>query len=136
MVDEMLLRSVQPLEYFETVYIGSGGSRSRFPPSPGNAHFQTHRAEHGTNNLCEGWNNKFSILVGHSHPTFWNRIAGPQKDEAASRRTIIQHRLREEVRQQSSICSTVGTRLLNLCMQFRRVGIFCVDFLRSYSYNL
>jgi hypothetical protein len=27
-----------------------------------------------TNNMCEGWNNKFFNLVGHSHPSIWRVI--------------------------------------------------------------
>ena len=27
-----------------------------------------------TNNVCDGWNNKFHSLVGHSHPTIWKLI--------------------------------------------------------------
>ena len=27
-----------------------------------------------TNNVSEGWNNKFQCLVGHSHPTVWTLI--------------------------------------------------------------
>ncbi len=36
-----------------------------------------------TNRLCEGWNNNFARLVGHSHPTIWNYIAAFQEDEVA-----------------------------------------------------
>ncbi len=52
LVDEMLSRAVQPLEYFETVYIVTEGSQPRFPPSTWNVRLQTLRREHRTNNLC------------------------------------------------------------------------------------
>ena len=32
-----------------------------------------------TNNICEGWNNAFMKLVGHTHPTIWRTI---DKDQA------------------------------------------------------
>jgi len=35
-----------------------------------------------TNNVCEGWNNGFSKLVGHSHLTVWRAIDSIQKDQA------------------------------------------------------
>ncbi len=41
LVDEMLSRAVQPLEYFETMCIMTEGSRPRFPPSTWNVHLQT-----------------------------------------------------------------------------------------------
>ncbi len=40
--------------------------------------------EHKINNLCEGWNNNISRLVGLSHPTIWNCIATLQKDVSSS----------------------------------------------------
>ncbi len=70
--DEMSLRTIPLIEYDERVYVGSEGSPARFPPSTWNVHLQTIRRDHRINNLCEGWNNKFARLVGHSHPTTWN----------------------------------------------------------------
>jgi len=36
-----------------------------------NVHIKTTiNGYHRTNNKCESWNNRFSILVDHSHPTF------------------------------------------------------------------
>ena len=34
-----------------------------------------------TNNICEGWNNGFCKLVGHSHPTIWRTIDSIRKDQ-------------------------------------------------------
>ncbi len=62
----------------------SEGSPVRFPPSSWNDHLQTIRRDHRTNNLCEGWNNQFAWLVGHSHPTKWNCNAALQKDARSS----------------------------------------------------
>ena len=47
------------------------------------------RAGTRTNNMCEGWNNKFFNLVGHAHPSIWRVIEWCQKEEATVR-TIIQ----------------------------------------------
>ena len=33
-------------------------------------------------NICEGWNNDFSKLVGHAHPTIWRAIDSIRKDQA------------------------------------------------------
>ncbi len=74
--------------------------------------FRDHRA----NNLCEGWNNKFTRLVGHSHPTTWNCIAALQMNEICFRRTIIQFEIgEEEPRQHSAVYSPMDARLQHLC---------------------
>jgi hypothetical protein len=39
--------------------------------------------------MCEGWNNNFFNLVGHTHPSIWRVIEWCQKEEATVR-TIIQ----------------------------------------------
>ena len=36
-----------------------------------------------TNNACEGWNNAFASLTGHSHSSLWVLIEALQMDEAA-----------------------------------------------------
>ncbi len=132
----MSLSPIQLLGYFETVYIRTEGLRPRFQPSTWNVHLHTLRGEHRTNNMCKGWD-KFSRLVGHSHPTIWHCIAVLLKDEVASRHIIIQYELgEEEVRQQPSIYSTVGTRLLSLCMRYRRGETYHLDFRWSCFYIL
>ena len=35
-----------------------------------------------TNNLCEGWNNKFYHLIGYQHPSIWKLIRTIQKEES------------------------------------------------------
>ncbi|KAE9545336.1 hypothetical protein AGLY_000879 [Aphis glycines] len=47
---------------------------SIFPPSTWNVHELTLKDRHHTNNTTEGWNNRFSKLCCHKHPTIWNLI--------------------------------------------------------------
>ena len=81
------------LDYFDSTYI-SGRLRQQnpaqnravrlvlrrsppmFPPAIWNVH------DARTNNMCEGWNNKFFNLVGHAHPSIWRVIEWCQKEEA------------------------------------------------------
>jgi len=35
-----------------------------------------------TNNVCEGWNNSFSKLLGHSHLTIWRAIDSIRKNQS------------------------------------------------------
>ena len=43
----------------------------RFPPATWNVHERTLADEPRTNNLCEGWNSRFSSMVGFTHPSIW-----------------------------------------------------------------
>ena len=52
-----------------------------FAPSIWNVHTITSEGGSRTNNICEGWNNGFSKLVGHSHPTIWRAIDSIRKDQ-------------------------------------------------------
>lgn len=53
-----------------------------YPPSLWNVHNITLQGGSRTNNICEGWNNAFSKLVGHAHPTIWRAIDSIRKDQA------------------------------------------------------
>ena len=97
------------LEYFDSTYVSgtyrqiqppqrSDGTlpplRMRrkpptFPPSIWNVLAITIEGGSRTNNICEGWNNAFSKLVGHSHPTIWRAIDTIRKDQAQAA-TIMQ----------------------------------------------
>ena len=52
----------------------------RFPPHTWNVHAATYHDQSRTNNVCEGWNNAFKTLVGHSNPSLWYVINCIQKD--------------------------------------------------------
>ncbi len=56
---------------------------TRFPPELWNIHKATMKDCPRTNNLCEGWNNKFYHLVGYQHPSIWKLIWVLQQEEAA-----------------------------------------------------
>ncbi|CAN7999959.1 unnamed protein product [Ixodes pacificus] len=56
--------------------------RPEFHPKLGNVHEATLQDEDRTNNACEGWNNGFQKLVGHTHPSVWRLIKCLQQDQA------------------------------------------------------
>ena len=96
----------QDIDYFDSTYI-SGRLRQQnpaqnqavrlvirhsphmFPPAIWNVHDDTVNGDARTNNMREGWNNKFFNLVGYAHPSIWRVIEWCQKEEATVR-TIIQ----------------------------------------------
>ncbi|XP_029344063.1 uncharacterized protein LOC107885917 [Acyrthosiphon pisum] len=96
------------VEYFERTYIGSykrvgnGQSELRikmrktsphFPPSVWNVRDATLNNGDRTNNVCEGWNNRFSNLVNHKHPTIWTLITKMRHENAADETKVAQRQL-------------------------------------------
>ncbi|MPC69142.1 hypothetical protein E2C01_063357 [Portunus trituberculatus] len=63
-----------------------------YPPAIWNVHEATLHGNSRTNNICEGWNNKFSNLVGHHHPSVWKCIQWFQKEHATVD-TVVQQDL-------------------------------------------
>ena len=93
------------LDYFDSTYI-SGRLKQQNPAQnqavvwsyhiahlcfhqPFGTYMMPANGDARTNNMCEGWNNKFFNLVGHAHPSIWRVIECCQKEEATVR-TIIQ----------------------------------------------
>ena len=56
----------------------------RYPPALWNVHQATLDGEARTNNQCEGWNNRFTHLVGYQHPSVWTMIDTLKKEDAVS----------------------------------------------------
>ena len=91
----------------------------RFPPPTWNYMEITIAGGSRTNNICEGWNNAFTRLVGEYHPPLFKLVNQLQKDESLARINIIQsqngipllQRRRPEYMR-------LQTRLRNLCVQY------------------
>ena len=92
------------VDYFETTYVTgtyrpvqrNGEQRltmrrvpPMFPPSIWSVHSATVDSDPRTNNVCEGWNNKFFTLVGSAHPSIWTCIQWFQREHATVT-TVIQ----------------------------------------------
>ena len=60
-----------------------------FPPYVWNVHQATINQTERTNNACEGWNNAFSKMVGHSHPALYSLIRCIQMDQAVVATDIL-----------------------------------------------
>ena len=95
----------QLLAYFDATYVSGrhrqvqaprGAIRIRrtppqFPPASWNVHSITLEGHPRTNNVCEGWNNKYRNLVGHQHPSIWKSIHTLQGEQNAVQTTVMQH---------------------------------------------
>ena len=119
--------AAQLLDYFDSTYI-SGKLRQQnpaqnqevslvltrnppmFPPAIWNVH------DARTNNMCEGWNNKFFNLVGHAHPSLWRVIEWCQKEEATVRTISQQDAVgNPPVKRTQQTHVQLQERLQNLC---------------------
>lgn len=74
---------------------------ARFPPELWNIHKATMNDCPRTNNLCEGWNNKFYHLVGYQHPSIWKLIRVLQQEEAAVSAVIARDSVGEPPRKKT-----------------------------------
>ena len=140
---------VRPLlDYFVSTYVygrvipNSNPPRRSppmFPPTLWNQFLNTLNGDHRTNNICEGWNHAFNVLVGERNPKFYTVMDSIQKDFAmvnhdllASRNgTPLKQRVRREV-------STYNTNITGLCVQYRN-NVWANDilgYLRRISHNV
>ncbi len=159
------LRSTMPeeaaplLEYFDSTYI-SGQLRHRrnitsksghlqpisihlrrtppmFPPEKWNMHHATLNNQPRTNNICEGWNNKFFRLVGHANPTVWKLIECLQADAATVDEILLQQeRGIRPAKRFKKIYKELHTRIQNLVIDLNEGKKTIPQFLRGISYNL
>jgi hypothetical protein len=87
--------------------------------------------------MCEGWNNKFFNLVGHSHPSIWRVIEWCQQEEATVR-TIIQQ---DAVGNPPVKCTQqrhvqLRKRLQNLCRDLTTGQKTIAEFLCGVGWNI
>ncbi|CAF4721956.1 unnamed protein product, partial [Rotaria sp. Silwood2] len=84
------------LEYFEKIYIGEHNRASRPRKRPQfnvklwNVHQGTLRGGHRTNNMLEGWNNRFASLVDRTHPNIWKFLNSWKKEQLMVEAELIQ----------------------------------------------
>ncbi|XP_076055366.1 uncharacterized protein LOC143033764 [Oratosquilla oratoria] len=158
------LRSTMPneaaalVEYFDSTYVsGQLRHQRRVTPTPGrviqpvrlrrtppmflperwNQHHATLNNEPRTNNICEGWNNKFSSLVGHSNPTIWKLIECLQAEASNVDSVLLQdERGIRPVKRRKKCYAELQTRLCNLVGDLKAGKKTLPEFLRGVSYNL
>ncbi|CAF1103796.1 unnamed protein product [Rotaria sp. Silwood1] len=109
------------LTYFEENYIGVKTRLSRPRKAPKfdielwNVNTNTLHGQHRTNNVVEGWNNRFSSLLNCSHPNFWKFLKGLKKEQSYVDAQIIQAetgarqaRKREQIRREAHILNLLN----------------------------
>ena len=141
------------LDYLDSTYI-SGSHRcaivpgqglrmvmcrtpSMFPPAIWNIHEATVNGDLRTNNVCEGWNNKFLNLVGYAHPSIWRVIEWCQKEEATVHTLIQQDSVgNPPVKRVHQRYVQLQQRLNNLCRDLTSGNKTIVQFLLGVGWNI
>jgi len=147
---------LEPLiDYFDSTYVSGTYRRIQLPPrsdgslpairmrrmppmyapSIWNVHTITLNGGSRTNNICEGWNNAFTKLVGHAHPTIWRAIDSIRKDDAQVATARLQEQRGEPPAKRVRRHTTkLQTKLHKLCTA-RRDGIKSIpDVLNGIGY--
>ena len=110
-----------------------------FPSQIWNVYEVTLEGGDRTNNVCEGFNHGFNVLVGQRHPPFFAALEAIQKDHIVTKRNLLRsqrgipltQRVRQDVR-------NYNRNVTNLCVQYAN-NVWQRDmlgYLRRISYNI
>ncbi|VDI65786.1 Hypothetical predicted protein [Mytilus galloprovincialis] len=141
------------LDYFDATYVSGNMRRNpapgqglrlvmrrtppMFPPTIWNVHDATVNGDSRTNNVCEGWNNKFFNLVGYAHPSIWRVVEWCQKEEATVRTLIQQDAVgTPPVKRVQQRYVQLQLRLQNLCRDLTSGNKTIAEFLRGVGWNI
>lgn len=93
------------LEYFDTYYVRGIPARGRrravqprFPPNIWNQYDAAVANSHKTNNISEGWHNRFRTLVGKVHPDLYTFITEVKKEQANTEVCLLELSLGRRVK--------------------------------------
>lgn len=139
------------VDYFDSVYvsgplrrIGTDDDLSirfrrlppQYPPPTWNVHQSTLLDSNRTNNVCEGWNNRFNHLVGHKNPSIWKLLKNMKNEVGADNAKLTLSEIGQLTYKRPHKGHIMQTRLKNLCEQFNR-GELSVDiFLTNIGHNI
>ncbi|KAF0762863.1 Uncharacterized protein FWK35_00005797, partial [Aphis craccivora] len=139
------------LNHFDTTYVNGKYRQVRnennriilrncppiFPPNLWNVHESTINDEERTNNSTEGWNNRFSKLVGQTHPTIWTIIAKIRLEVAADETKLAQIQLGvPQQKRKKTEYKKIQIQLKKLCEDYDN-GIRDIEnFLTTISYTI
>ena len=102
-----------------------------------NVHEATLEGSARTNNVCEGWNNKFANLIGHNHPSIWKCIEGFQKDHSLVETTIEQDLIGNAPKIKiKKGAAQLQKRLQHLCKEKAEGRRTITDFLEGVGHNI
>lgn len=110
---------------------------ARFPPELWNVHEQTLNDDPRTNNMCEGWNSRFSQLVGFYHPSIWKLIKHLQIEECNSTTMLSQATIGNPPKKRTKrVHIQQQRRLKTLCTEYSEGRSVLANFLRGVGHNI
>ncbi|CAH0561756.1 unnamed protein product [Brassicogethes aeneus] len=135
------------INYFDATYISGtfqkigNSSKTRniapmFLPKIWNVHEATLSDENRTNNLTEGWNNRFSNLVGQNHPSVWLLIKKMRMELAVDSAKLQNANLEPDVKRKRPSYQVLQERLKLLCQQYNNKVRDMKSFLNAISHNM
>jgi len=152
------LKSIVPnhakdlVNYFEKTYVNGsyrqigvpGETNLRFRNSPPlfplnqwNTHDLTLADSDRTNNQTEGWNNRFSRLVGHKHPSIWVLITKMRLEIAADETKLAQQSLGLLSNKKKLPHYEKNQNILkNLCLDIKEGNKNLPEFLTAVSHTI
>lgn len=135
------------LSYFDTTYVNGSYKRvgagmniklrkinPLFLPKTWNVFEATLNSEHRTNNICESWNNRFTHLVGHSHPTIWVLIKKIKLEIGADRAKIALSSTGQTIKKIK--INQKNIRLKTLCERINNFELSVEEFLTQVGNNI
>lgn len=134
------------VDYFETNYVAGKPARGRrkavkprYPPELWNVHNSVLDNVARTNNISEGWHNRFNILIGKKHPSFYAFLSELIKEQADSETMLRQISLGQQTKQPRSLEQRrVEKRLLNIVQQYKTYveEDNVLSYLKNIAYNV
>lgn len=70
----------------------------RYPPALWNQYTTAVNKSHRTNNVSEGWHNRFRLVVGRHHPDIYTAIAEIQKEQGYSEMCLVELSMGKKVK--------------------------------------
>lgn len=134
------------MDYFDEYYIRGRAARGRrraIPPryavETWNQYNATLYGQHRTNNINEGWHNRFRLIVGKNHPDLYSALKEFQKEQADTEGCLAEFSLGRTVKAMpKKKWNTVQKRLRTITLQYERYRDEgrTMDYLRSIAHNV
>lgn len=94
-----------------------------FPPQTWNVFEITLNNDNRTNNVCEAQNNRFTHLIGYSHPTIWVLIKKIKLEVEVDRAKIVLSDLGETYKKDNMNKKNIKLIRHTLCQSLQKLNI-------------
>lgn len=107
----------------------------RYPPPLWNQYATALQKSHRTNNVSEGWHNRFRQVVGKDHPDLYSALSEFQKEQGYTEICIQELALGKRVRNApQKKWRDVQIRLENIAAEYENLPL--LEYLNNLAYNV